>query len=440
LKKVLIVSPHFPPTNAPDMQRVRMSLPYYRSFGWEPVVLAVGDPWQQNVREPELLSSIPPDVRIEYVRALPFRWSRLFGIGNLGIRAWPWLFWRGSRLLRREKFDLVFFSNTQFLTFTLGRLWRGRFGVPYVLDVQDPWRTDYYERHGSRRPPGGWKYGFARLCAWAMEGWCYARVSGVMSVSSAYLEELAGRYRWFSVKPQAVIRFGASSADLERARGMPRSALGMAKRGSEIHILYTGASGPVMPHAISVLFSALRSYREAKPDEATRMKFHFVGTSYVAYPMGKPSVLPLAREFGVADQVDEIPHRIGFFDALRMQLDSDVLLLPGSSDPAYSPSKVYLYYLAGPPILALVFKDSVMERLLTELSCATVVSFEERGDKEPAYRAIHRFFDLAVSGALSASMPARNDFYFNAQYLADGLTRQQCALFDSAVRFAASHR
>jgi hypothetical protein len=69
-----------------------------------------------------------------------------------------------------------------------------------------------------------------------------------------------------------------------------------------------------------------------------------------------------------------------------------------------------------------------------------VVSFEERGDKEPAYRAIHRFFDLAVSGALSASMPARNDFYFNAQYLADGLTRQQCALFDSAVRFAASHR
>ena len=42
VKKVLIVSPHFPPLNAPDMQRVRMSLPYFAAEGWEPVVLALG--------------------------------------------------------------------------------------------------------------------------------------------------------------------------------------------------------------------------------------------------------------------------------------------------------------------------------------------------------------------------------------------------------------
>ncbi len=41
MRRVLIVSPHFPPTNAPDHQRVRMSLPYFQENGWEPVVLAV---------------------------------------------------------------------------------------------------------------------------------------------------------------------------------------------------------------------------------------------------------------------------------------------------------------------------------------------------------------------------------------------------------------
>ncbi len=130
MKKVLIVSPHFPPTNAPDMHRVRMSLPHYRANGWEPVVLAVGDRWQEGVREAELLGTIPADVRIVYTRAIPIRLSRLLGIGTLGLRAWWSMFWTGSRLLRREKFDLVFFSNTQFLIFTLGPIWRRLFPRP----------------------------------------------------------------------------------------------------------------------------------------------------------------------------------------------------------------------------------------------------------------------------------------------------------------------
>jgi hypothetical protein len=359
--------------------------------------------------------------------------SRLVGVGNLGIRALPWTLWRGCALLRREKFDLVFFSNTQFITFLLGRLWRFWFGVPYVIDVQDPWRTDYYERRGSRRPPGGWKYGFARLSAWAFEGWSFARTAGVMSVSPAYLVELAGRYPSFAEKPQAVIRFGASADDLVRARALPPSTLGQPRVNSEVHFLYTGASGPVMPHAISVLFAALRSYRALKPNLAARLKFHFIGTSYVASGRGKPSVVPLAMEFGVADQVDEIPHRIGFLDSLRLQMDADVLLLPGSSDPAYSPSKVYLYYLAGPPILGLVFKDSVMEHLLLELSCATVVSFQEWEKKDDAQAGIQAFFDLALAGFPPGSLPVRNDSYFNAHYLARELTGEQCRLFERAI-------
>ena len=36
MRRVLLVSPHFPPTNAPDHQRVRMSLPFYREHGWAP--------------------------------------------------------------------------------------------------------------------------------------------------------------------------------------------------------------------------------------------------------------------------------------------------------------------------------------------------------------------------------------------------------------------
>jgi hypothetical protein len=36
MRTLLIVSPHFVPINAPDMQRVRMSLIYFAEFGWKP--------------------------------------------------------------------------------------------------------------------------------------------------------------------------------------------------------------------------------------------------------------------------------------------------------------------------------------------------------------------------------------------------------------------
>jgi hypothetical protein len=433
MKRVLIIAPHFPPINAPDMQRVRMSLPFYRVNGWEPVVLAVGEPWQEGVREPELMPTLPGDVRIDYVRALNPRWSRLFGIGNLGLRSWWFLLWRGTQLLRREKFDLVFFSTTQFVVLSLGPFWKRWLKVPYVIDVQDPWRTDYYERPGSRKPPGGWKYQFARLQAFLLEGKAFGRAGAIMSVSPSYLEDLRKRYPAVAQTPQAVIRFGATRIDIPHALALPAPPFVYPRGNGEVHFLYTGASGPVMPHALTVLFTALRLYKERRPLQARRLRFHFIGTSYVAPGRGKASVLPVAALCGVEGNVDEIPHRIGHLESIRLQLDADVLLLPGSSDLAYSPSKIYPYYLTGRPMLGLVFRDSVMERLLDELSCAYMVRFRQAEAKDEAYARLHQFFDLAIEGFPPGSLPERRDEYFREHYLADELTRQQCALFDRAL-------
>src|SRR5882724_9528102 len=285
LRRVLIISPHWPPVNAPDMQRVRMSLPYYRANGWEPIVLCVGDAWQHGVREPELERTIPADVRVVRVPALSLRWTRFIGVRNLGLRCWPHFFVAGTRLIRREKIDLVFFSNTQFVTFTLGRIWHLLLGTPYLFDLQDPWRTDYYERPGSRRPPGGWKYQFARLVAWLCEGWSFRRMAGMMSVSPNYLDDLRTRYPWFKDVPVEVIGFGATSEDLACSAAV-QPAHAYDRASNELHVLYTGASGPVMPHSLTVLFTALRLYRDRAPERARRFRFHFLGTSYVAPGQG----------------------------------------------------------------------------------------------------------------------------------------------------------
>ena len=433
LRKVLIVSPHWPPVNAPDLQRARMSLPYYRQSGWEPVVLAVHPDYVAGILEPELESTYPADVRIVRCRALPLRWTRRLGLRNLGLRAW-WSLWRaGSRLLRSERFDLVFFSTTQFITFTLGPLWRRRSGVPYVIDIQDLWRTDYYERPGAPPPPGGRKYLLARLLAFLFEARTYRGAAGFISVSERYLSNLAKRYPWFHSKPQETIRFGASAMDFEFIRHHPPASVRLPRQPGEIHLLYTGAAGPIMPHALNMLFSGFQYYRVIRPAGAARFRFHFIGTSYVPPGQGKPSVLPAAEQYGLASWVEETPHRIGHLESLALLQQADALILLGSSDLAYSPSKLYPYYLSGKPILSVVFENSYLEGLLRELACSWLVPFSPAGTKDAVYTRLTAFFDHAVNGFPVDGQPVRNDEFFKRAYLAETLTRQQSRLFEQAL-------
>src|SRR5262244_2663759 len=113
-RTVLIVSPHFPPINAADHQRVRMALPYFEQFGWQPTILAVRPECVEGVDDPLLEQSLPKDLNIVRSGALPVRLTRRFGWGSLALRTLPYLCAVGNRLLAFRKFDLAFFSTTMF--------------------------------------------------------------------------------------------------------------------------------------------------------------------------------------------------------------------------------------------------------------------------------------------------------------------------------------
>ena len=107
MKRVLIVSPSFPPTSSPDLHRVRTSLPHYRDFGWQPYVLAVEPEAHGGLLEPELLATVPRDVPIVRCGAVPVRLTRAVGITAVGLRALGHLHAAGARLIRQHAIDLV---------------------------------------------------------------------------------------------------------------------------------------------------------------------------------------------------------------------------------------------------------------------------------------------------------------------------------------------
>jgi hypothetical protein len=434
LRNVLIVSPHFPPVNAPDCQRVRMALPYFRRNGWNPTVLAVEARHREDWIDLSLAESLPADVRIVRCGAYDRRFTRLLGINNLGLRAVMHVNRAGSTLLARQRFDLVFFSTTQYLITPLGPSWRRSFGVPYVVDLQDPWRSDYYERPGAPSPPGGWKYNFARFTSWLYEERAMGGAAGLMSVSMRYLRELQERYGWAELPPHAVIPFGAPQADFDHIALRPQT-------GPDLHALdrgrfnwvATGVVGPQFNHALRVLLAGLARLRAADPALADRIRLHFIGTSYADTERNRPYVLPVAARYGVGDLVIERPARVGYLDSLRLMRQADGLLLLGTDDPAYAPSKLFPYYLADRPILALVHSGSLLESQVRRLRCAHVAALLTPGAEAEATPQVAATLTISARGEASRLAQPRCETWFRANLTAEALAARQCELFDRAV-------
>lgn len=428
-RNLLIVTPHFPPVNAPDMQRVRMSLPFFEEFGWTPHVLAVS-PSGHEVVEPLLNETLPPHVAIERVPSLSPDVARRFGFGNVALRAMPYLYAAGSRLLREKAIDLVYFSTTMFLTMPLGRLWKRRFGVPYVLDLQDPWLSDYYETHPDVAPPP--KYSMARRANAVLEPWTMKTADGIVAVSPDYIGTLQRRYPWLRDVPCATLPFGASAADFEVIEKHPQLNAHFDSADGRLHGVYAGRGGDDLAISVDILCRAFRQ-NLVEDTEFARMDLHFIGTDYATDGRARATIAPRAAAVGLGAAFHEDPARVPYFRALQLLHDAHFLLVLGSDDASYTASKIYPYILSGKPILAVVHEGSPLVRLLHETKAAAVVTFPSHPSETLRAAVAARAAGLWRTLIASRHLAPDTDWQKFESYSARAMTGRQCALFDQVV-------
>src|SRR5688572_17858507 len=221
--RILVVSPRFAPSNAPDIHRARLLIRHARNAGWLAEVLAVSPDDVQAPVDTWLSDQLPPEVPIHRVRAV-----KRMPIRALWARSLLALMRKGSALLSRSSFDVVFFSTTEFPLLALGPIWKRRHGVPFCVDLQDPWLTDYYRTHPEIRPPGGRiKYWLSERIGRALEPWVVRHCSGFVAVSAMYLSDLRSRYgRSMDGKPAMTLPFPAEPRELEDVPVVKRAATG----------------------------------------------------------------------------------------------------------------------------------------------------------------------------------------------------------------------
>lgn len=429
MKKVLIISPNFPPVNAADMHRVRQSLPYFRKMGWEAVVVAVEPDYVETAQDDLLTQSYPGDIEVIRIKAYRPEKTRKFGLGNLGFRSLLSYFKTGNKLLKSEKFDLVYFSTTAFPVMVLGRYWKRKFKVPYIIDMQDPWRNDFYlNKPKNERPP---KFFIAYNLNKYMEAYAMKKVDGIVSVSPGYPKMLAERYRNIKENKSLVLPFAGAEVDFEIANKNNLNNPFFKKEGQNtVNMVYIGRGGHDLQLAIKGMFAGLKTGLEENPEIFSKIKMFFIGTSYAKNGTGKKTILPIAESFGVKKQVIEITDRIPYFNTLKVLSDADILIVPGSTDTNYTASKIYPYILAKRPLIAVFNKNSTVNTILQKTCAGKLVAFNNENDYSEVG---NRFYQSSLKMINQLPfVPATNWDEFKP-YMAEEATRQQVNYFNKII-------
>lgn len=362
-----------------DMQRARMMCRHLLEHGWEAEVLAP-DLSHQPLQciEPQAAQFFDPGIPFHAASPRGGKCWDFVGSSTLAWRGfWPVLS-EGSGLLRGGRYDLVFFSTAHYMLTLAGCSWRKRHGVPFVIDLHDPWHARSVPRPELAR---GLRGRILTTVAARSERAVLSAACGVISVSPSYLEAITRHYGaevfgWQKTGCHRVEPFAYEPAETAAAR---RAVSDNAADGDSATISYCGAGGRVMRASWRVLCQALADLKSRDSSLLESVRFVFKGTSLHYREGDSLEMVEAAREEGVAHLVSEDPTRISYGDSIQLVVGAEGVLILGVDDPGYMASKLFSYLSAGKPLLAVLRTGSVMVPFLQGCPGVTVLEFGPDG-------------------------------------------------------------
>ena len=371
MKNFLIISPHYPPSNLAAVHRSRLFAKHLPAFGWKPIILTVHEDFYEEALDWKLHQLLPKDQHIEKVSAFKVGKPRL--VGDIGLRAYFQLRRRALELIRAEKIDFVYIPIPSFYMALLGPYLFKRTGISYGIDYIDPW---VHQFPGSNKLFS--RHWFSTQLAKILEPIAVKHVALITGVSEGYYKPVLDRNPHLKAQAlTAAMPYGGEESDHDfiRAKGKEFSSPPLPSAGkfnpstsSTIKFIYAGAMLPKAYKPLEEIFKALSELQPPQP-----LQLHFIGT------LG--TIKPIAEKHGLyGTTVFEHPDRIPYLDVLTQLEAADVVFILGSTEPHYTPSKVYQGVLSGKPILAVLHEQSTAVNVLRASNAGIVITMKGEED------------------------------------------------------------
>jgi glycosyltransferase involved in cell wall biosynthesis len=430
VRRVLMISPHFPPDSSAASHRVRLLAPHLHEAGWTPTVVTLERSAYEGRLDPDLEALVPASVRVVRAAAWPAAVTRQIGLGDLGLRAFTGLRHTCRALLSRERFDALFITVYPVYPALLGAGLKAAYRVPFVLDYQDPWVGAWGQSVGGG-PAGApdWKSRASRRLGTWLEPRAVNAADAIVAVSQGTIDGIVERIPAAAQLPHGVIPLGFEPDDFAALGARPPLAQHFDPTDGLVHLCYVGTLLPAGAETLRLLMRALACARRDDP-AACRLRLHFFGTSNQS-DSSLYRVLPIARECGVADAVTEVPGRLDYLDALSVLTHASAILLLGSSERHYTASKLFPALLAKRPILALFHEASSVVSILRAAGSEPSVRVMAYGDSDATEAQVGETADhLRALAAAAVYNDADVSFDRVAGVSARHLARELAAVFD----------
>lgn len=427
MKRVAIVGADFAPSSLPNAQRIRFLVSHLAEFGWEPIVVTVHPRHYESQLDPDNERLLPDMLKVIRTSAISVKWTRKVGLSDIGMRS-LYYHWRVlSRLCRRKQVDLIFISLLPAISAVLGRLIYAQYGMPYIIDYQDPWLTDYYWTVPKEQRPPKWPMVYAM--ARTLEPFALKNVSYITGVSKGTTDGVIARYNWLEDIPTAEIPLGGEPADFKYLRQHPRRNSIFDRHDGLLHISSVGRGGVDTLPILKILFEAIRMGLLRSPDLFERLRLHFVGTTYAANGREDYQVLPLVREMGLESYVDEHPARVPYLDSLQILLDSHALVATGSILSHYTASKIFPYILSERPLLVIFHQESSVVSIVQTTNAGEVVTFSDEEDLSGKGNEVCEKLRTLLSHSVNYS--PKVNLQVLEEYSARAMAKKLATVFDS---------
>jgi hypothetical protein len=378
MKRLALLSTYFPPGNVAGVHRARLWSQYLPEFGWEPTIVTTDARYYEERLDPALATLVPAEVKVVYTRALPTRPVRL--VGDLGIRALWWHYRALSDLAARREIDFLLITVASHYASVLGRMIHRRFGVPYGIDYQDPWISESTKTY----PAFGKAWATDKL-ARILEPWAVRDAALITGVAPGYFASVLKRNPDVAARAvTASMPIGGSERDFEMVRQASPAPFLYDPDDGLFHMIYAGALLPAGVTIVEAFLQGLARLRATAPATAARLRVHFVGTGRSPLDAQGHQVLPLARKARVEEMVTEHPRRIGYVDALNHLVRASAVLVLGSTERHYTPSKLFLAVLSRRPVLAVLHEASTAVDMLAAARAGRTIVLPDGREPDPA--------------------------------------------------------
>ena len=368
MKKILIISPHFPPSNLAGVHRSRLFAQHLPAFGWEPIILTVKEEFYKETLDLNLKKLLSPLLRIEKVNAFSVTKTRL--IGDLGLRAFFQLFQKAKDLIKLEKINFLYIPIPSFYCALLGRWLHHSTGINYGIDYIDPWVHEFpgsdkkFSRHW-------WSTRLASL----LEPIAIKKASLITGVAEGYFEAVLTRNPQLRINAiTGAMPYGGEPKDNEIIETLNIVPYLFEKKENKFQFVYAGAMLPKAYEPLERIFESIVSNKAIFEN----IEFHFIGTGKIITDAHSYNIKPLAEKYGLWNKiVFEYPARIPYFDVLVHLNIADGVFILGSTEAHYTPSKVYQAILAKKPVMAVLHEKSTAASVLVESDAGIVIPFNE---------------------------------------------------------------